>query len=231
MREPRHPTSSRPKLRAVLVIACCLITSACSLGHLIPGSSTSTSAPQEPQAIRVASSSLITKPGTSEPKVVLSLYEDFLCPVCGKFEQTFGPTITKLIDSGAVAADYNMVAILDSPQRQNYSSRAGGAAYCVADADNSPDKSAFRRFHAVLFAQQPPETGSQFPSNAALADAARQAGVSASDCIDAGRHTELSAGLAKATNINATPTVRINGEDYEYSTPDALAAKVKELLG
>jgi protein-disulfide isomerase len=219
-------------VRAVLLIACWLVASACSPSHLLPGSSTSTPAPQKAQAIRVASSNLITKPGTSEPKVVLSLYEDFLCPVCGSFEQTYGPTVTQLIDSGQVAADYYPVAILDSPQRQNYSSRAGGAAYCVADADTSPDKAAFRRFHAVLFAQQPSETGSAFPTDAALADAARQAGVvAASDCINAGRNTELSAGQAKASNINATPTVRINGADYDFTTPDALTAKVKELLG
>ena len=80
----------------------------------------------EAKAIRVASSKLITKEGTTEPKAVLSLYEDFLCPVCGRFEQQFGPTITQLIDSGAIAADYNMVAILDRPANQNYSSRAGG---------------------------------------------------------------------------------------------------------
>ena len=55
----------------------------------------------EAKSIRVASSNLITKEGTTEPKAVLSLYEDFLCPVCGKFEQPFGPTITQLIDSGA----------------------------------------------------------------------------------------------------------------------------------
>ena len=38
-------------------------------------------------------------------------------------------------------------------------------------------------------------------------------------------------GLASATGIKSTPTVRINGEDYEYSTPDALVAKIKEIVG
>jgi len=65
-------------------------------------------------------------------EAMLSLYEDSLCPYCRKFEQTFGATVDKLIDTGAVAADYYMVAILDRPNR-DYSSRAGRAAYCVAD--------------------------------------------------------------------------------------------------
>jgi len=83
----------------------------------------------EAKSIRVATSKVITKEGTTEPKAVVSMYEDFLCPVCGNFEQQFGPTISSLIDSGAIAADYYMVAILDRPQNQNYSSRAAAAAY------------------------------------------------------------------------------------------------------
>lgn len=187
----------------------------------------------ETKSVRVASTALIKKDGTDEPKAVLSLYEDFLCPVCGKFEQTFGPTISNLIDSGAVAADYNMVAILDRPQNDNYSSRAGAAAYCVADEDTSPGKDVFRRFHAALYARQPSETGTVFPTNKELIETARQAGVSGKvpECINGGRNLDLVGGLAAASKVNATPTVRINGEDYEYSTPDALVAKIKEIVG
>ena len=73
--------------------------------------------------VRVTSSKLVTAPGSSNPKAVVTFYEDFLCPACGNFERTFGPTMSKLIDAGAVAADYSMVAILDSSKNQNYSSR------------------------------------------------------------------------------------------------------------
>jgi len=187
----------------------------------------------ETKAIRVESSSLIKKEGSSDPKVVLSLYEDFLCPVCGKFEQGFGPTISKLIESGAVAVDYNMVAILDRPANDNYSSRSGAAAYCVADADTSPGKDAFRRFHAALYAQQPSETGTTFPTNTQLIETARQAGVvgDVPDCINKGRYVDMVSGLAKASNVTGTPTVRINGEDYEFTNPDALVAKIKSIVG
>lgn len=187
----------------------------------------------ESKAIRVATSNVITKEGTTEPKAVVSLYEDFLCPVCGNFEQTFGPTISKLIDSGAIATDFYMVAILDRPANQNYSSRAGAAAYCVADEDTTPDKQAFRRFHAAMYAQQPSETGTTFPTNAQLIETARQAGVSGKvpECINNGRYLDMVKGLATATNVTGTPTVRINGEDYKFSTPDALVAKIKEIVG
>jgi protein-disulfide isomerase len=187
----------------------------------------------EAKSVRVASSKLITKEGTTEPKAVLSLYEDFLCPVCGRFEQQFGNTISNLIESGAIAADYYMVAILDRPANQNYSSRAGAAAYCVADEDKTPDKQAFRRFHAALYAQQPSETGTVFPTNTQLIETARQAGVvgKVPDCINGGRNVDMVNGLAGATKVNATPTIRINGEDYQPTTPDALVAKIKEIVG
>jgi protein-disulfide isomerase len=185
------------------------------------------------QAVRVASSSVITKDGSTEPKAVLSLYEDFQCPHCREFEQAYGPTITKMIDSGAIAADYYMVAILNSPANQNYSTRAASAAYCVGDVDKTPTKDVFRRFHTALFAQQPPE-GSPAPDNAGLVETARQSGVAPADindCVNSGKYADMVNGLAAAAKINATPTVRINGEDIDYQSPADLVAKVKAIVG
>ncbi len=114
--------------------------------------------------------------------------------------------MNKLIDTGAVAA-----------------------AYCVAD--ESID--AFRRFHAALYAQQPDETATVFPDNSRLIEIARQAGAGGGvpDCINKGRYTEMVQGLAAAAGIQATPTIRINGQDYTPTTPDALVAKIKETVG
>lgn len=183
----------------------------------------------ETRFVRVESTSVVKKDGTEEPKAVVSIYEDFLCPHCAALEQQFGPTINKLIDAGAIAADYYMVGILDRPQNDDYSSRAGGAAYCVAD--ESVD--AFRRFHAALFAQQPSEIGSTFPDNAQLVETARQAGATGKvpECIDKGVYNDMVSGMAEAAGIKATPTIRINGEDYQYSTPQALVDKIREIVG
>jgi protein-disulfide isomerase len=183
------------------------------------------------RAVRVTSSKLITKDGGHDPKAVVSFYEDFLCPACGNFERGFGPTVSKLIDSGAIAADYYMVGLLSRPQNEDYSSRAGNAAYCVAD--ESID--AFRRFHTALYTKeiQPSETGTTFPDDAKLIELAREAGVvgKVPDCIKAGKYTPMVDGLATAAGIHATPTIRINGQDYQWSTPDALVAKIKEIVG
>jgi protein-disulfide isomerase len=182
-------------------------------------------------AVRVTSGKLITQPGSTDPKVVVSFYEDFLCPACGNFERTYGPTVSKLIDTGAIAADYSMVSILDSAHNQNYSSRAGAASLCVAD--ESID--AYRRFHTALYSKgiQPDERGSSFPDNARLIELAREAGVvgKVPDCINSGKYLDKVKGAAAADKINATPTLKINGNDYEPTTPDALVAAVKQIVG
>jgi protein-disulfide isomerase len=162
---------------------------------------------------------------------VVTFYEDFLCPACGNFERGFGPTFSKLIDDGAIAADYNMTGLLSRAQNEQYSSRAGNAAYCVAD--ESID--AFRRFHTALYTKdiQPSETGTSFPDNAKLTELAREAGAvgKVPDCIKSGKYIPMVDGLAAAAGIHATPTVRINGQDYQWTTPKDLVVKIKEIVG
>ena len=182
----------------------------------------------EPHAVRVASQSIVKKDGTDEPKAVLSIYEDFQCPHCRDFEKAFGPTITKLVDSGAVAVDYNMLAILNRVNG-GYSTRAANAAYCVADENMD----AFKRFHAALFAKQPEEGSGSGPDNAALIETARQAGVTGGvpDCINKGKYDKMVKGLAAASNVTATPTIRLNGQDINPANPDELLAKVRGIVG
>jgi len=180
------------------------------------------------QAVRVTSNALVKKDGTDDPKAVLAIYEDFQCPHCRDFEKTFGPTLNKIVESGAAAIDYNMVSILNATNK-GYSMRAANAAYCVAD-DN---KDAFVRFHSALFANQPVEGSGSGPDNASLIETARQAGVTGGvpECINSGKYDNMVKGLAAASKITATPTIRLNGQDISPATPDELIAKVSQIVG
>ena len=182
----------------------------------------------EPQAVRVASESVIKKPNTEEPKAVLAVYEDFQCPHCRDFEKTFGPTLKKISDSGDAAVDYYMLAILNRTNK-GYSARAANAAYCVGDED----KEAFVRFHSALFAQQPMEGSGSGPDNAALIETARQAGVTGGvpDCINSGKYEDMVGALAANTKVTAPPTIRLNGEAISPATPEDLRAKVRAVVG
>jgi protein-disulfide isomerase len=198
------------------------------VGYIVISHEKKTSSTAE-RAVRVTSSKLVTQDG--KPKAVVTFYEDFLCPACGNFERTFGPTVSKLIDTGAIAADYYMVGLLSRPSNDDYSSRAANAAYCVADESTD----AFRRFHTALYTKdiQPSETGTTFPNDAKLIELAREAGVvgKVPACIKDGKYLPMVDGLATAADIHATPTVRINGEDYQWSTTDALVTKIKGIVG
>jgi protein-disulfide isomerase len=221
----RRDLAIRIGLTAIVVIFAVVLVGYIVISHDKKGSGSAS------RAVRVTSSKLVTQDGGHDPKAVVSFYEDFLCPGCGNFERTFGPTVSKLIETGAIAADYYMVGILDSPRNKNYSSRAGAAAYCVANESTD----VFVRFHTALFSKelQPSETGSTFPDNARLIELAREAGAAGKvpDCVKSGKYVPMVHGLASATGIRATPTIRINGQDYESSTPDALVTKIKEIVG
>lgn len=85
------------------------------------------------------------------------------------------------------------------------------------------------RFHAALYAQQPGKTATMFPTNDDLIKIARLAGAAGGvpDCINSGKYFDR----VGAAGISGTPTVRINGEDFQFSTPDALVARIKEIVG
>lgn len=233
---PRYDLKAADRRRNLMIqigLTAVVVVFAIALVVYIVGSAEDKPGSGEAKSVRIASDSLIVKEGTTEPKAVLSIYEDALCPACGAFEQQYGPTISKLIDSGAVAADYYMVGILDRAGN-GYSSRAGSAAYCVADESTE----AFGRFHAALFTPgiQPQENSGVYPDDERLIELARQAGVTGGvpDCINKGRYVEMVKGMADATDVNGTPTIRINGEDFPImrnSTPDDLVNKVKEIVG
>lgn len=184
------------------------------------------------QAIQIAASNVVTKPDSKEPKVTLAVYEDFLCPVCGVFEKTYGQTIAKLIDSGAIAVDYNIVSIIGRGDPKSYSTRSGAIAYCVADEN----KDAFRRFHDALYKNQPEETAATFPDNAKLLEYARQSGVAVgpndpvSKCVANGVYTDMVNNMARNAEIQGTPTIKINGTETSLvpnGDPNSLIEKIK----
>ena len=180
------------------------------------------------QAVRVDSAALIKKPDSTEPKAVLSIYEDFQCPHCKNFEKNFSSTLDQIVKSGAAAVDYYMVSILNKTNG-GYSARSANAAYCVG-AEN---KDAFVRFHSALFAQQPEEGSGSGPDNAALIETARQAGVTGAvpDCVNKGKYEDMVKGLAAASKITSTPTIRLNGEDINPASPAELIAKIRQIVG
>lgn len=199
-------------------------------GAAATSSSAADAGPTPLRSVRLAAPNVVTKPGSSQPKATLTVYEDFLCPFCGRFEQVYGPTLSKLIADGRVAVDYTMVSILGRGDLKSYSVRAGAAAYCVADADTA----AFQRFHAALFTHQPSEMADSYPSDGELVAQAKKAGApdSVAECITSGKYRDMVNSAVTNAGINSTPTVLLNGTDIgdavlQNPDPQALLDQLK----
>jgi protein-disulfide isomerase len=167
------------------------------------------------------------------PSLVLDIYEDGLCPVCGHFEGQFGEQISKAIDEGDLTVRYHMVDFLnDRSHSGDYSTRAYAALMAVAKGDGGKP-GVFMKFHSALFnpANQPVENGSSDLSNAQLASLAGANGASTATQQQVSGGAEVQAATADAqTNLQklsaiaaksgqsaGTPTVVKDGTPLELN--------------
>jgi protein-disulfide isomerase len=190
------------------------------------------------------------KPRPSEPDTTgaianIRVYVDYLCPLCGDFENANNEQIAQWVDSGAATVEIHPVAILTSKSAgTKYSLRAANAAACVANY--SPDD--FFAFSSALFVDQPEET-SPGRSNDEIKAVVRESGVntalpSINSCIEDGTYESW---VTAATNraldgpipnssmesIIGTPTILVNGKPYTGSLedPKEFASFVQVALG
>lgn len=186
------------------------------------GASDSPSASSEPTSTSTA--------GSSADTVKISLYVDYLCPICGSFEKTNSSYIEGLVDSGAATVDIHPVAILSNrSQGTKYSLRAANAAACVANS--SPDQ--FFAVNRSLFAKQP-EEGSAGLDDAQLISIVTgtkgiQKSAAITRCIQDQKYAKwVDAETSKVrdegiphskVDFTGTPTVLVNGKKYDYTTP------------
>jgi protein-disulfide isomerase len=152
-----------------------------------------------------------TAPET-EP-VVVELYEDFLCPGCGAFEQANKQFLTEAVEKGEISIAYRPFTFLLNQSTNEYSQRASNAAACVLDKGGVK---AFVAMHDILFANQPAE-GGPGPEDPELIAFAEQAGVTGIDtCVKSqkfGPWVEKAYEAGVEAGVSGTPTVRIDGKD------------------
>jgi protein-disulfide isomerase len=154
--------------------------------------------------------------------VVVDVYEDFLCPICERFEERYGQDITTALNEGKITVKYHAIAILDSRTTpEGYSTRAANASLCAADAGIYPG------YHAKLFAEQPAE-GSSGLTDDQLVAFGTELGAPAdfAGCVTGGTHAGLVAPEtdAAANNPNlqtdgqfGTPTVAVGGKKIDLN--------------
>lgn len=154
----------------------------------------------------------------------IDTFLDFMCPACNSFEQQYGSTLQDAAANDEITLNIHPIAILDHlSQGTNYSSRAAGAMYCVAE--KAPD--AALDFMNLMFANQPQEASSGL-DDAAIAAIAKEVGAeAAASCIADGTYKKLPAQQASAHEIRGTPTIEIDGERLENKD---IAARFAEIF-
>jgi protein-disulfide isomerase len=93
----------------------------------------------------------VGKPGAAK---TVDLYADFMCPICGEFQQAYGTQMEQAINNGQLTVRYHMVTLLnDRSDPPGYSLESANAALAAADVQK------FTAFHDALFKNQPQEGG------------------------------------------------------------------------
>lgn len=155
----------------------------------------------------------------------LDVYLDFMCPICGQFEEAYGQEILDLVNDGTITQNIHPIAILDRySQGTEFSTRAANAMYCVAEAD--PDAAV--PFMQKMFTGQPEENSTGLTNEQILA-IAKDAGVTGIDsCVTDGEYTSFVKAMTEKTPVQpgasgiGTPTLSVNGAVISNSTIPAV---------
>jgi len=152
------------------------------------------------------------------------VYEDFLCPACKAFEDSMNDELTSAVEEGRATVEYRPLNFLD--RFGDYSERAANAWAVVLDS-SGPEVA--KKFHDLIYAQQPSESG-PYPDDSWLVEQAVAAGADKADVEggidDLAFKSWVKNGVVQATKdgVQATPTVLVDGEHLDdwSKLPDAL---------
>ena len=201
-------------------------------GILFTGDGT-TVTPVLTEALEAGSDPVPTDTDALGDTVNIVTYIDYACPYCNDFETTNAEQIEGWVQQGAATLEVHPISILDRMSLgTKYATRAANAAACVAS--NEPDS--FLDVSAALFANQPAEQTSGIDT-AALKQLVADAGAdgdAVASCIDdrtyeswvAAATDRVSNGELASTTVTeftGTPTVLVNGQQYDGALDDAEA--------
>ncbi|WP_035805164.1 DsbA family protein [Kitasatospora mediocidica] len=178
--------------------------------------------------------------GKPDAAHTLTVYEDFRCPICRAFEATDGQAAQALADNGTYKIDYHIAAFLDD----NNGGTGSIDALAAAGAALNQSVDDFKKFHDVLYANQPDERTDGFGNVNTLLDLAAKVPGLKTDAFTAavknGTYLPWAKKVAEQFNtsgVTGTPTIKLDGKTLTVLgnsgpiSPDQYAALVKSQIG
>jgi len=163
--------------------------------------------------------------GGENASVVLEEFSDFGCPDCADFADTLSSISDDYIKTGKIKVIFRNFVL--SPA----TTPAAKGAECALKQGSD----AFWVYHDTVFANQ--SQGDVILSPSGLKDIAQQIGLDTkafNTCLDTNQtlvDIQKDSQAGDALNINSTPTLYFNGEEFLGAMPEAqLRAKLNSLL-
>jgi protein-disulfide isomerase len=167
-----------------------------------------------------------TSPSGEEP-IEIVIYVDYACPVCAIFDLPNTQQLKDWASKGFATVEIHPIANLDgrSIHIGTYSSRSANAAICVSEY--SPDN--FFDYSTRLMQAQPSKDVPE-PKNVDLIEFAEEVGATnineVSSCINSKEFEGWVDDATKIANVG-TPTIFVNGVQYNWSTGEELASPAR----
>ena len=225
-KEQQHAERRRRSLFIVAGLAVLAVVATVAVTYL-----DRTGQPATPPRGAVSTYAVPAGPGSAP--VTVSIYEDFMCPYCGDFESASRDLLEKHVEDGTVQVRYHVLNFLDDRSTTDYSTRAANALAVVLDTSGP---AVAKRFHDLLFENQPEEGGAGL-SDAQLIDYAARAGASLRPALSKGieartfeQWVDNGKDQASKDGVNSTPTVKVDGKTVTYTTIEELVGKVEDAI-
>lgn len=171
--------------------------------------------------------------GKKDAPHTVVIYEDFICPFCGELESRTRDDLAKLAEDGKVQVEYRPFDLL-SGRVGDYPIRAA-SAFSVVLEKSGPEVA--KKFHDLLYENQPSEEAGDSVSNEDLVTLAVKAGATESEVKDAIVNVSNKDWVTKATaeaqgnNVSSTPTILLDGKVFDDGrTVDDLAKNLVDAL-
>jgi protein-disulfide isomerase len=155
-------------------------------------------------------------------KPVIDIWEDFQCPICRQFESVNNSYIDQVVRAGKAKVVFHTMSFIGP---ESISAAAAGA--CAADSGK------YLEFHSTLYRNQPSHENTGAWTNQALILLGGAAGITDKNfisCVNDGKYLNWTKNVeadAQKKNVNATPTIFVNGKELNRKTQymDATAFK------